>query len=695
MNFVGTPYLCYDSAAEVWDAGGSIKIAGAEVETGPPPYDGIFFGSNGAFLGGAIKKATFTPGLPLAPPLLLTGFSGGYGTHPTRIAASVTISVADLLEIEAGGFAVWASHEEPFRYEGQKSAPYDIPGRNALQKTGPIENFAFGIGGTVYLPVPVLGRLQLAGGYVFYEAPSYFEFGGFLGYDWEGGHCTNGSAWCVGGAVEGALDTGNGEYNIQGNLGACADFPGSSAGICLNLFGVASSSGLGACGELGGSALGADIGLTYAYSSRSFNFILGGSFLGIRGGTSCSEGLGPIEVHVQASDSRAHTAGAFTTGTSAAHEAGTHTAGTHEAGTHTAGTHTAGTHTGHAAGASTAPAPGGGGVNLALPAHQLGSVITVKGVGGTAPALTISGPHGEQFSEPAGGGRSGNIIIWPEPKLGYTWIEIAHPEAGNWTLTPAPGAPAIAEVDTQQILPRAAIKASVGGHGRRRTLTYKVLPSAGQKVTFAERAGRVFRVLGTAHGSRGKLSFTPAPGPGGRRKIIALVSLSGAPKPEMVVGGYTAPSPPTAGAVHHLSLQRRGNTLRVSWQAATNASSYLATVTLSDGQRTTYEEPARTRTVTVPRVPPSTGAHVQVSAMTSLGAGGHAAAATLAPPAAPRPVTGLRVTHSGGAVVISWHRARGAKVYLLSVTTGAGGAQDPRRWPSAPRASARARRSAR
>jgi hypothetical protein len=604
---LGSPFLCYDPTRDVWTVGGTVGIASATVDTGPPPDYGIGFHSNGAFDHGGIQSVNFSPEVPLAPAVSLASFGGSFAVDPTRVHATAAVTVAGVLHISGGAFAVWANPSHPYTYQ-----PGDIPGVASLQTdTQPpnqLTDFAAGVGGEASLDLPVVGTTPLASGYAFYAAPSYFEFGGCLG------DCNNGLSLGLAtlyANAQGALDTGNGEYNIAGSAKVCADFPIVGSVCPASLMLDASNQGLGACGHF----LGITGGVIVTY----------GQGVQIEGGLSSSScDLGPITVVVQRS--RAVDA-------AVAHIA-----------------------------------QAGGAVTLNLTGHPPSTSIYVKGTGGP-PVLTLAGPHGERLSESADGhgvyDRRLGLVIWPEPKLDETLVSIDHPAPGAWTLTPLPGSPTISNVSYANAVAPARIIATVSGRGRARTLSYRIVPRAGQRVTFAERTGRVFHVLGVARGTNGKLRFTSALGPGGRREIVAEISLSGMPTPPLVVARYTAPPPPRAGKPSRLTFARRRGSLWIRWGAAANAKSYLCVVSLSDGLRTAYILPARQRSKIVPTVAPNATGRIWIIPITAMSALGPDVTAPLTPVRGPAKVEGLTITRTQRTVVVTWQRSAAASKYML------------------------------
>ncbi len=630
QSFVGAmkfsdAYLCYDPSAGVWTTGGKADLAeltggiiNGSIKTGPAPEYGFSFRSNGEFVRGGIEEVGFNPGIPIGGVVELDSFGGRFATDPTFVQAHATIGVAHLLSIKGSAFAVWANPSYPYTYH-----PEDIVGVEELQTNThehPFEDFAAGAGGEVSLTPPGIGSITLGQAYGLYAAPSYFEFGGCLGT------CKDGLSLLgiatVKAYVKGALDTGDGEYDIEGGIEACAHFPWPFESICGKGNGVASNKGMGGCVdlEIATAKAGGGVSWVYGHGPRVF--------LGCH--------LGEVEVSVQRSGARA-----------SASDAGAHSA------------------------------QAGGAVSLSVTGHHPATDIWVKGAGGS-PLLALSGPHGAQLSETSAGdavhavlGKS-VLTITPEPSVDETLVAITDPAPGTWTLTPLPGSPAVSKVEHANALAPAKISASVSGRGGSRMLSYRVPPRAGEKVTFVEHGPEVFHVLGKASAKHGRIRFSPASGPGGERKIEALLTLAGVPQPAIVLGSYTAPAPAQAARPPHLRLSRRGDQLKISWGRARNAAHYLAVVTLSNGQVASYEEPARTRVTTVPLVGSAVSGHVQVSGVSLTGATGPPASATLQPVSAPRGLRGLKLTRARGEVVVTWKRSRGAKVYAVRLQASGG-----------------------
>lgn len=320
----------------------------------------------------------------------------------------------------------------------------------------------------------------------------------------------------------------------------------------------------------------------------------------------------------------------------------------------------------HDAQASAASAAG-----FVLPAGLPSTSVTITGAGG-APRVRIVGPHGQVAAGDAGGRvvDTARFVIVPLPHMNETLIGIKRPGGGRWTTTPQPGAPAILGVSHANGLPPARITATVHGHGRARELAYRIRPRAGQTVTFAERAGQVFHVIGNARGLSGTLRFTPAVAPGGRRQIVALISLSGVESQTLGAGRYIAPAPPRAGAPKRVRVSRRGSTVVATWGPAANAHGYAVTVTLSDGRRIAFSLPAGRRVIGLPTLMRGLGARVTVMAIGPDGNPRPSRGARLAPAPPPDRVRGITATRTNAGVVVRWRPVRGAVRYLVTITVG-------------------------
>lgn len=602
----GTPYLCYDPEDQIWTAGGTFNILDATINTGEPPEYGISFTSGGQFVGGGIKEVNAE--LPLVPPVFLTSFGGQYHTDPTRLQAHATVDVAHLITLTGGAFAVWANPQYPYSYpSGCAGTACPLPGVSQLHLDTSGKNALTAFAAGASGEVEL--KVPVINSVKLASAYVFYYSRGYFEFAGCLGQCGAGLSFLglsVRGEVDGQVNTANGQYNLEGAFKACVNWPIVNE-ACLGVKGVVSSAGIGACASINAFGFEGSVFARYPWGgSVEVNF-------------GCE--LEPVTVAVQASAARAAQAGQA--------------------------------------------------ISLNLPGHTPVTTIHVKGVGGS-PALSLSGPGGAHLSETDGatGVHTRDLVIWPEPKLDETLVGIMHPARGAWTITPLAGSTPIAKVSYVSALVAPKISTTVSGHGRTRTLAYRIRPRAGQQVTFAERSNGVFHIIGKARGARGVLRFTPASGVTGRRQIEALITLSGSPAPTIVVGHYQAPPPPSAGKPSHVRLARSAGGLQVAWGAAAQASAYLVTVSLSDGRRASFKETAHTLRVTVPAAAARLSGEVEVRALTSAGAVGPAAVAHLKSTRGPGRVHGLKAARSGKGVVIQWRAVRDAKLYLLRARLG-------------------------
>ncbi len=241
------------------------------------------------------------------------------------------------------------------------------------------------------------------------------------------------------------------------------------------------------------------------------------------------------------------------------------------------------------------------GLRVRVPGRVPDEMIKLIGRGG-APDVSIAGP-------------GGTFVIKRAVQLNATYIGIIRPRAGNYTITPNPGSPGIAEVlDARGFTP--TLHARVSGRGTHRRLVFALNRQPGERVTFRERGPGVDHVIGTARASRGTLSFTSAPGPAGIRQIVATAAENGTPvilasgarnAGEIAVASYRAAGPQRLGRVHRLHARRAGRRLLIGFDRARGARRYAAVVALRDGLRTDYVVTHGALAVSVPTVGPLGG----------------------------------------------------------------------------------------
>ena len=210
----------------------------------------------------------------------------------------------------------------------------------------------------------------------------------------------------------------------------------------------------------------------------------------------------------------------------------------------------------------------------------------------------------------------GACIDLPDPAddigFGWSWSS-AEPSYG----CPDSGGLARVSAGTGAVASAATtVKANVAGKGRNRKLAFRVSAAAGQRVTFAEEAKGVYRELGSSAKARGVLAFHPAQGPGGKRRIVAIVERGGVPVTSIAVAGYKAPPQRRPARPHRVRLKRRGSRLLVGWSRVKGARGYEVRVSLPrDGRKLLFFPPRKKRGLRVKGLERSDLARVSVAAI--------------------------------------------------------------------------------
>ena len=588
-----------------WQIGGDLELGDYGLDAEQPTY-GVNVCGNGQGLGGG---AALTGMVPIIPPdiLELTELGGSFKAYPVKLTGSAQLAIASgLITIPGCFMAVFPDSAQPYNY-----SPADLSGVGCsppahLLASGPITSFAAGVAGSAQLNVPVIGHITLGSGYGFYISPSYFEFGGSFE--------VSVTVADIHGDVSGALDLSTHQYNLEGDLNACIDWPSPIPSSCLTLQGILSSAGVGACGSV--NVFGVSFGVYY-YDQWG-----GGSDIGVG---SCD--LGPVTVVVKPSE------------LSADAKAG--------------------------AGPTTIDVPSGTPVtSITVTGRRHAPLVQVSGPGGVSATSTST-------SQVAG---SSSVAIIPLASADETLVVLRNPAAGSWTIGPAPGSAPIAGISYRNGLAAPKVTASVtAGQDRHYALHYAILERAGQRVTFAERSAHMFHVIGTAANRAGTLTFTPAISRDRRREIVAMVALSKLPDHNLVVAHYKAPPDPQAGKPTKLTLTHSKRGLRIKWDGNANSVSYVVAVTLSDGRHLLLHGGKGNGEVLLAHVPGNVTGTASVEGLGPDGTFGPAASATLGTSGVPGRVTGLKTVAGKNGVVIRWKAVKGAVKYLLHVTvTGPG-----------------------
>ena len=218
-----------------------------------------------------------------------------------------------------------------------------------------------------------------------------------------------------------------------------------------------------------------------------------------------------------------------------------------------------------------------------------------------------------------------------------TLILLRAPKRGRYTITAKEGSSAITSISHSDAAPTTALRAVVTGKGTRRTLSVKGALPAGSTVSVTEEGRNLIKPIGGAVSAQASsvgaviarvnrnVAFKPALGPAGKRQIVAVVSRDGIPEQRIVLGSYTAPAVPKAGAVRGLNATRRGNALTVAWRPIANAKRITVTVALRGGVKRTETVSGKGRRIVLRDALVRSGATVRVQAVGPLSVAGRAA----------------------------------------------------------------------
>jgi hypothetical protein len=251
------------------------------------------------------------------------------------------------------------------------------------------------------------------------------------------------------------------------------------------------------------------------------------------------------------------------------------------------------------------------------------------------PKVTLSGPGGRRLTMPATGhapSANNQFLVLQYPPSHMTVVAINNP-AGRWTLAPEAGSPPIVKTLGATTLPSPKVSAKITGSGGRRTLRYRIAPQPHQVVQFAEIGARTHRLIGTARGRSGKITFTPDPTDVARaRTIEAIVNLNGIPETQFTVARFKAPRPPKPRDPSRITVAHASGGVVISWVPGTQASGYRVMLLLADGVNRYTQVSAKKRQVLFQGVPKSLKAKATVQEQTISGGLGKVVKSGAKPP---------------------------------------------------------------
>ncbi|MHB1837034.1 MAG: hypothetical protein ACYCXW_18960 [Solirubrobacteraceae bacterium] len=268
------------------------------------------------------------------------------------------------------------------------------------------------------------------------------------------------------------------------------------------------------------------------------------------------------------------------------------------------------------------------GRTIRIPRHEPRIEIAAVGAQGP-PSVTLSGPGGAHLQTPSTPdrialSRSGLALSVSDSRTTYFVVE--HPHAGVWRIAPSPGAPSPVRYEIAQPLRPLALRAHVGGRGASRTLSWHLAAQRGLKVQFIQQGGSGRVITTTSHAS-GHARFRVAPGPGGRRTVLAVVSIDGFPTRTLTVARFTASSPagPSVAGAHY---RVAGQTLMVGWRRARHIAYYYLAVSQAGRPSLQYQLRGSAASQTVALGPGARVRRVTLTAVSSDGILGRPAVAS-------------------------------------------------------------------
>ncbi|HTP19403.1 MAG TPA: Ig-like domain-containing protein [Solirubrobacteraceae bacterium] len=525
---------------EVWTGGANIGLSVGEqtdLPTGPDTglgLPGINFSPPPPDLGIGFRRGqldhfglgvNFPPALqpPLFPGITLSNAHFAFGLVP---AFRFTGGIGISI-----GQLIGADGDVFVAFAG--SQPYHFPNDVATGDLSPLagrwlDTFTVAIGGDFHLMIPAAGDIPLLNAWLIYESPDYFEVGSHFDFKV--------TLLELKGDAGGWILPSQGKFSLGGDLSLCMNVHvlGFDIGSpCLGNGVVVSSRGFGGCATV---LVPSPVPLLPAVPvTIAAGYTWGGSFEITPFSCDLSDFT---EANPRAAADRAGETGRV--------------------------------------------AQAGWGFDLS--GHAPSADVRVSGQGG-APAITLTGPDGQTYStaNPPTDPRHALIMQYGNDTL----IAVNHPALGRWTVTPDPGSAPVASVAYARGLADPHVEAKISGHGQSRMLSYHLTPAPSRTITFVERGVRTYHILGVAHGSRGHIGFTPAPGRAGRRQIVAVVTSHGIQSQSLIVTRYTAPGPQRLLRPRRVRVNHHGFTLNVSWTHVAGATMYEVLVEAADGGRET------------------------------------------------------------------------------------------------------------
>ncbi|MBO9532091.1 MAG: hypothetical protein J7513_03845 [Solirubrobacteraceae bacterium] len=249
--------------------------------------------------------------------------------------------------------------------------------------------------------------------------------------------------------------------------------------------------------------------------------------------------------------------------------------------------------------------------------------LKVKG-NGAAPKIKATGPDGSvAASDPAtpSAQTPGKWMIAENPTDTSTSVMLINPAAGNWTFEALPGSAAITTIETSPYEGTPQVIGGVGNApGGKKVLNVGFDLPDGATLSLQETGDDTSQVLDDDVKPRAceervkaspvggsvkcaSITFSPAPGKGGKREIHATITRGGVEISRQVIATYQAPSWAKPAKPSRIGITRKAGIVTVSWAAARGADRYAVSVTAADGTSTGFDVAGRCRAVRITGVP--------------------------------------------------------------------------------------------
>jgi hypothetical protein len=250
------------------------------------------------------------------------------------------------------------------------------------------------------------------------------------------------------------------------------------------------------------------------------------------------------------------------------------------------------------AAANTAP------VTIMVPAGQRQTLFGARGRS-DYPRYTLRSPTGQTIDPAAGiqGPIDGGGYRWvTDPTTHGSYVIVARPHPGTWTLTPGADSPPIASIGSALSAPDPTVRTRVRRTRRGYVLAWKARRIPGQRLRFVETGGNAYRTIATTAMTAGKRRFRPTDtGIGGRRRIEIQVSQNGLPRAEFHGARFSVPTPKPPARPRKARLRLRRTHAILTWSRSSRASKYEIVAEVNDGRRVYFQRPAQRRKITIPR----------------------------------------------------------------------------------------------